>query len=126
MDIVATRATPCHLSSVFRPLKMTPIFVFIALPVLSLLLVCAILWRRLHTPGLRLHAYGPVMRRAMSRLEALEMLGLNDDAGQSDIRTAYMRLMVRYHPDHGGSHQRAAQLNLARDILLRKKRKYAA
>jgi preprotein translocase subunit Sec63 len=103
---------------------MTPIFVFIALPTLSLALVIAILCRRLSTPGFRSH--GTIVRRAMSRLEALQMLGLDDDAGRDDIRSAYMRLMIRYHPDHGGSHQTASQLNLARDVLLGKKRKRAA
>jgi len=105
---------------------MTPIFVFIALPTLSLALVLAILCRRLSTPGLRLRPSSNSVRRAMSRLEALQMLGLDDDADRSDIRSAYMRLMIRYHPDHGGSHQTAAQLNLARDVLLRKKRSHAA
>jgi DnaJ-class molecular chaperone len=62
----------------------------------------------------------------MSRLEALQMLGLDDAADRKTIRTAYMRLMIQYHPDHGGSHQTAARLNLARDTLLRKKRDRAA
>jgi hypothetical protein len=105
---------------------MTPIFVFIALPTLSLALLCAILWRRLHTPALRLKPGRHTARRAMSRLEALQALELGDDADGNAIRTAYMRLMREYHPDHGGSHQKAARLNLARDTLLRKAQRNAA
>jgi preprotein translocase subunit Sec63 len=104
---------------------MLPIFVFIALPTLSLALVLAIICRRLSTPALRMRS-NEIMRRAMSRLEALQMLGLETDADGNAVRRAYMRLMIQYHPDHGGSHQTAAQLNLARDTLLRKKRSFAA
>ena len=100
---------------------MLPIFVFIALPTLSLALVIAIICRRLSTPALRTRS-SEIMRRAMSRLEALQMLGLDNDADRNAVRRAYMSLMIKYHPDHGGSHQTAAQLNLARDTLLRKRR----
>jgi hypothetical protein len=104
---------------------MLPIFIFIALPTLSLALVLAIICRRLSTSGLRTRPCD-FMRRAMSRLEALQMLGLDDDTDRNAVRRAYMRLMLQYHPDHGGSHQQAARLNLARDTLLRKKRSLAA
>ena len=104
---------------------MLPIFVFIALPTLSLALVIAIICRRLSTSGLR-HRSSEMVRRAMSRLEAMQMLGLEDDSDRNAIRRAYMSLMIQYHPDHGGSHNAAARLNLARDTLLRKKRSFAA
>jgi hypothetical protein len=105
---------------------MLPIFVFIALPTLSLALVFAILCRRLGTPALRSRVGGTAARRAMSRLEALQLLGLDNGADPYAIRTAYKRLMVEFHPDHGGSHQTAARLNLARDTLLRTKKERAA
>ncbi|MBF0334166.1 MAG: DnaJ domain-containing protein, partial [Alphaproteobacteria bacterium] len=54
----------------------------------------------------------------MSRAEAFEVLGLDFGASQDDVREAYRRLMVKLHPDHGGSSYLAAKLNQARDLLL--------
>ena len=62
----------------------------------------------------------------MSRLEALQLLGLDRQADSHAVREAYKRLMIQYHPDHGGSHQTAAELNRARDILLRTGKRRAA
>jgi hypothetical protein len=56
---------------------------------------------------------------AQVRHEALNRLGLDEAADAGSIRAAHKRLMLKYHPDHGGSHQAAARLNQARDILLR-------
>jgi DnaJ-class molecular chaperone with C-terminal Zn finger domain len=55
---------------------------------------------------------------AMPREEALAMLGLTPDATEAQIREAHHRLMLKLHPDHGGSDYLAARLNEARDVLL--------
>lgn len=55
---------------------------------------------------------------AMTREEALRVLGLASDATSEDIQAAHHRLIVLLHPDRGGSSFLAAQVNLARDILL--------
>ena len=55
---------------------------------------------------------------AMPREEALAMLGLTPDASEAQIREAHHRLMLKLHPDHGGSDYLAARLNEARDVLL--------
>ena len=55
---------------------------------------------------------------AMTREEALDMLGLSAEATVADIREAHHRLMMKVHPDHGGSSYLAARLNEARDRLL--------
>jgi curved DNA-binding protein CbpA len=54
----------------------------------------------------------------MSQAEALKLLGFPVGASQEQIRIAHRRLMIRYHPDHGGDAQLAARINQAKDVLL--------
>ncbi len=72
---------------------------------------------------------GQVARRAappdspadggMSLADARSILGVDANAGPPEINAAYRRLMTRAHPDQGGSVGLAAQLNRARDRLLK-------
>jgi curved DNA-binding protein CbpA len=55
----------------------------------------------------------------MSLKEARDILGLGVDATPADIRHAHRRLMQQAHPDKGGTTGLAAQLNAARDRLLK-------
>ena len=57
-------------------------------------------------------------RERLTVAEAREILGVAEGASVEDIRAAYARLMRTAHPDHGGTHGLAAQLNAARDRLL--------
>ncbi|MFN5173878.1 MAG: DnaJ domain-containing protein [Holosporaceae bacterium] len=54
----------------------------------------------------------------MSQAEALKLLGLPQGASLEQIRAAHRRLMIRYHPDHGGDAKMAARINQAKDVLL--------
>jgi hypothetical protein len=57
---------------------------------------------------------------AMSRREALEVLGLAEGASAADIIRAHRTLMKKFHPDHGGSTTLAARVNQAKDVLMQR------
>ena len=55
---------------------------------------------------------------AMSKKEAADILGLDENADKKTILKAHKRLIQRLHPDRGGSDYLAAKINEARDVLL--------
>jgi hypothetical protein len=69
----------------------------------------------------RMPGPGAAASRTMPDSEARSILGVGAEAGAAEIEAAYRRLMLRTHPDHGGSSGLAAQLNAARDSLIKKK-----
>ena len=63
---------------------------------------------------------GPPQTTAMSRAEALKVLGLEEGASEADVRAAHRRLIQQTHPDKGGTSYLAAKINEAKDVLLRR------
>jgi hypothetical protein len=64
-------------------------------------------------------AAAPKTSTRMSDAEARRILGVGPEATKEEVRAAYTRLMRSVHPDAGGTAGLAAQLNAARDRLLR-------
>ncbi len=54
----------------------------------------------------------------MTAEDARAVLGVRAGATRLEIAQAHRRLIARVHPDHGGSAELAARVNLARDTLL--------
>ncbi|MCZ8312924.1 MAG: DnaJ domain-containing protein [Magnetospirillum sp.] len=57
-------------------------------------------------------------RGGMTRSEAARLLGVAEDADAATIKAAHRRLMMKVHPDHGGTDELAARLNDAKRVLL--------
>jgi hypothetical protein len=55
----------------------------------------------------------------LSREQAYRVLGLEPGANDEAVRNAHHRLITLLHPDRGGSSVLAAQVNRARDVLLK-------
>ena len=55
---------------------------------------------------------------AMTRQEALSVLGLGAHATREEVIEAHRRLMSKNHPDKGGSTFIAQQLNEAKRVLI--------
>lgn len=49
---------------------------------------------------------------------ALNLLGLQADCSREALARAYKRAISRAHPDKGGTHQQAMEVNTAREIIM--------
>jgi len=60
-------------------------------------------------------------RSELSLSEARAILGVGPEATLAEVKAAYNRLIQMAHPDKGGTEGLAAQLNAARDRLIRRR-----
>ncbi len=84
----------------------------------SIVLVVLGLWLAVSTR--RTGMVSPPSAGRISDSEARSILGVGPQATEAEIKEAYGRLMRMAHPNKGGTSGLAAQLNAARDRLLRK------
>ncbi len=61
--------------------------------------------------------WGPNAREAAEK-RARNLLGLSAGAGYDDIIDAHRRLLIKVHPDRGGTNDAVHEANAARDLLL--------
>ena len=54
----------------------------------------------------------------MTEERARDILGVERNATSGEIRAAYLKLIQKVHPDHGGSSYFSKELNAAKDLLL--------
>jgi hypothetical protein len=91
-----------------------------AIPAAVGALACGLQYAKLSALG-RQNAKSLSQGADMSEGEALAVLGLSASASTDDIRAAHRKLIEQVHPDKGGNDYLAAQINKARDVLLKVK-----
>jgi len=84
----------------------------------SIVLVVMGLWLAVSTR--RTGLVPPPASGKLSDSDARSLLGVGPNATPQEIQAAYSRLMRMAHPDRGGTDGLAAQLNAARDKLLKR------
>lgn len=85
----------------------------------AVVLIVVGLWLAVSTRRTGVAASAAPSREKMSLSEARAVLGVDADATRDEIQAAFSRLMRMAHPDKGGTAGLAAQLNAARDRLLK-------
>jgi len=79
-------------------------------------------WRE-HAQGDTAAGQGGARDGKMTEEQAYQVLGLPPGASADAVAQAHRTLMKKLHPDQGGSTYLAAQINAAKDVLLRRGRR---
>ncbi len=77
-------------------------------------------WRDEFEPDMTAREGSATHSGTMTEEEAYQLLGLAPGASEAEIVAAHRRLMLRVHPDQGGSTFLAAKINAAKAVLLGK------
>lgn len=77
-------------------------------------------WHQAYQEQFKAHQYqsSAYSSSAMTREEALAILGLSEPVEKAKIIKAHRRLMSKYHPDKGGNDYLASKINQAKDMLI--------
>jgi len=59
----------------------------------------------------------PTLKRKFASFKLYDTLGIEQQASEQDIRRAYRKLAVQYHPDKGGDSEKFLQLHDAYEIV---------
>ncbi len=115
--VLLMRAGLIHLAAIIS-------FVGVALPLITRALHAKAAWNSAQRSKQSESDQGNATQQTaqrMTKAEAQEVLGVDENASRTDIQEAYHRLIRKNHPDQGGSKFLASQINTARDILLNDK-----
>jgi hypothetical protein len=58
------------------------------------------------------------MRNEYKKFNCYKILEIEPNATSDDIKSAFKKASLKYHPDVGGSHEKQVEIGIARDILL--------